>query len=56
MLKEKLMDIMFYQRCITCKDFVFLINFRVEEKGRVSGTIACPECRKNSAVYFIIKN
>lgn len=56
MLQEELMDNMFNQRCVSCKGFVFLINFKVEEKGRISGMIACPECRKSGTAYFIIKN
>lgn len=55
MLKEKLLDIMFEQRCVGCKGFVFLINFEVQKDHRINGTIVCPECRKKSVVSFIIK-
>ncbi len=54
MLKEKLVNIMYNQRCISCKGFVFLVNFEVVGRESISGMIVCPECKTNEDCVFYL--
>lgn len=56
MIKEKLMNIMFNQRCINCKGFVFVINFHIVDQSKVEGLIVCPECKIKQKSYFLLKS
>lgn len=53
-IEKSLLNVVFKQRCIRCKGFVFLIHTEKVNEKMIEGVITCPDCRvKNTAHFYL---
>lgn len=52
--KKMLLNVMFEQRCIRCKGFVFLVHSRKISNNKFYGLIICPDCKTENKSSFYI--
>ena len=53
-VEKSLRDVVFRQRCIRCKGFVFLIHTVQVNEKKIEGVITCPDCRLKNTAYFYL--
>lgn len=51
-VQGKLNAILFYQRCIKCRGFIFLMNFTLVDT-KIECMIICPDCKLKDKVNVI---
>lgn len=53
-IEKRFLDVVFKQRCVSCKGFVFLVNTEEVCEKKVEGIIICPDCKTKSKMCFYV--